>query len=183
MKKIVLILVLVLACTSRAYSQHFAVKTNGLAWASAATLNAGLEVALAPKWTIGLDAVYNPWTWNNDKKSKVWGLQLEGRYWFCHKFAGHFVGLHTQYANYDAGMKKYNYDGWTTGAGLSYGYSLPVAKRWRVEFTLGAGYIHNSYDKTDRIQNRDHDVTYRGHFKKNLFGLTKAGINVVFLIR
>lgn len=183
MKKILLILVLIAACTSGAYSQNIAVKTNGLGWAAAATMNAGIEVGVAPKWTIGLDGIYNPWTWSNDKKSKAWGLQLEGRYWFCYKYTGHFVGLHTQYTSYDAGMKKYNYDGWLTGAGISYGYALPVAKWCRVEFTLGAGYLHKSYDKTDRIQNRDYDVVYRGHFKKNQFGLTKAGINVVFLLR
>lgn len=183
MKKILLVCALLLAVTQQIRAQHFAVKTNALGWASALTLNAGAEVALTPRWTLDLDGYYNPFSWGHDKKTEFWGIQPEVRFWFCHKFTGHFIGLNGYYGDYDCGLWKYNYDGSIAGIGLSYGYALPIAKRWRLEFNLGAGYNRKNYEKTDRVQDRAADVVYRGHFVKNQFGITRAGINIVFVIR
>lgn len=181
MKKLILICCLMAAAMPFANAQYIAGKTNAVGWAYYGTLNLGAEVALAPRWTIALDGYYNPWKWSDHKQSKYWALQLEGRYWFCHKFAGHFVGLHTQYADYNFGMQDYRYDGWLTGAGLSYGYAWPFAKHWRLEGNLGLGWMHKEFDKSDRMQYPD-DIRMYDFEVHDTFAITKAGLSLVFLI-
>ncbi len=168
-----------MAATSHA--QRLAVKTNAVGWAFYGTLNLGAEVALAPRWTLDVQGFYNPWEFSDHKQSKFRAVQPELRHWFCRKFAGHFVGLHGGYADYDFGMNKYRYDGWTTSLGASYGYSLPVAAHWRVEANLGLGWLHKEYDRSDRVQYPGDVVMYDPQ-TKNCFGITRAGLSIVFLI-
>ena len=76
-----------------AKAQNVAVKTN-LLYDAAATINAGVEVGLAPKWTLDVSGNFNGWTMSDDRKWKHWMIQPEARYWFCDRFAGHFLGIH-----------------------------------------------------------------------------------------
>ncbi|GHV01436.1 hypothetical protein FACS1894159_09280 [Bacteroidia bacterium] len=182
MKKIIaLLLVLFAFAAPRAEAQKIALRSNALAWAACGTTNLGLEVALWPRLTLDVEGFCNPWEFDSHRQSKLWASQGELRLWFCRKFTGHFIGLHGGYADYDWGMCKYRYEGWSLGGGLSYGYALPIARRWRLEANLGAGYIHRSYDKSDRVQYPD-DVVMYGRTVSDRFGLTRAGLNVVFLI-
>lgn len=73
-----------------AKAQEVALKTNLL---SDAFLNPNLaaEVALAPRWTIDVSGQFNTWNLSHDRKWKHWVVQPEIRYWFCDRFAGHFV--------------------------------------------------------------------------------------------
>ena len=92
-KKVILLLCVVGLSVQAAFAQDVALKTNTLYWA-AATPNLGLEVGLAPKWTLDLGATYKPFNINDDDYARFWFAQPEARYWFCEKFEGHFVGLH-----------------------------------------------------------------------------------------
>ncbi len=181
MKKIIITFILALFLLPCVQAQHLAVKTNAVEWAAAGTINAGVELGIAQKWSIDVDGLYNPWTFSDMRSAKMWGVQPELRYWFCRKFSGHFVGLHGQYANYDAGLWKYNYDGWLAGAGMSYGYSLPLHERWRLEFNLGLGWNYMDYDKNDRVHYAD-DVRMYAPETRNYIGITRAGISISFLI-
>ena len=122
MKRTILFLLLVAAaCWQTAKAQDVALKTNALYWA-ATTPNVGLEVALAPKYTLELAAAYNPWTFKDDKKMRFWLVQPEVKYWFCEKFEGHFVGLHAHGAQFYGGFNDKRYDGYLAGGGFTYGY-------------------------------------------------------------
>lgn len=68
--------------------QEVALKSN-LLYDVFATLNAGVEVGLADRWTLDVSANYNGWTLSHDRKWKHWLLQPEVRYWFCDRWAGH----------------------------------------------------------------------------------------------
>lgn len=72
-------LFLFLACIANA--QNIAVKTNALYWATLSP-NVGLEIKLDRQFTTDLQAVYNPWEFNNGKTMKFWLAQPELRYWF-----------------------------------------------------------------------------------------------------
>ena len=74
-------------------AQNIAVKTN-LLYDITATANVGVEVGLAPKWTLDLSGNLNAWSKNEHTKWKHWMLQPEARYWFCDRFSRHFVGAH-----------------------------------------------------------------------------------------
>ncbi len=169
------------------YTAKAAVKTNLLYWATTSP-NLGFEFTLGRRWTFDATAVYNPWEWGGDGSTRFWLVQPEFRYWFCKAFERHFVGLHGIYGQYNMGnievpftdvFDNYKYKGDAYGVGLSYGYHLPIGKRWGLEFTIGAGWVHLDYDKYSCTTCR----TLVASEKKDYFGLTKAGISLVYIIR
>ncbi len=60
-----------------------------------------------------------------------------------------------------------------------YGYQLYVSPRWNVEFTAGFGYLHFEYDKY-AFPRGDAPI---GKFRNEYWGLTKAGISIVYIIK
>lgn len=85
--------------------QEVALKSN-LLYDAFATLNAGVETGLADRWTLDVSVNYNGWTLSHDRKWKHWLLQPEARYWFCDRWAGHFVGAHLLGGQYNVGGLK-----------------------------------------------------------------------------
>lgn len=61
------------------HAQKLAVKTNLLSDATA-TINLGVEAALAPKWTFDLSGNYNAWDFPDYRKQKQWMVQPEARF-------------------------------------------------------------------------------------------------------
>jgi hypothetical protein len=200
MRKLLLTLALLFAVASAGHAQKVAVKTNALGWLSAVTTNVGVEVALWPKLTLAADGYYNPITnWGQRRSTEMWAVQPELKYWFCTKFYGSYIGLHGQYSEYDAGLFKYRYEGSYYGVGLSYGYSLPIGYRWRLDFSLGAGWKHwadyggsghrQVYYRvgTEGIHDPGSDWDNKEIAKdprpKNNFGITKASVSIAFIIR
>ena len=157
------------------FGQDVAVKTNVVYWATT-TLNLGAEVGIAPKMTIDLIGTYNPFKFRDNKKIMNWMIQPEWRYWACRRFAGHFWGVHAHYGKYNGGLKKYRYDGWLAGAGISYGYQWLISKRWNLEAELGLGYAYLSFDKF--IRNKCGKFVDSGH--KNYVGSTKLNISFMY---
>lgn len=149
------------------------------------TLNLGLEIGLAPKWTLELPVNYNPWEFSKNRKLKHWLVQPEFRYWFCEKFNGHFLGFHGIAGGYNIGgikigsLEDHRYEGNMYGAGISYGYQWILNKRWSIEATLGIGYVYLDYDKFPCEQ----CGKKIGNYTKNYFGPTKAGISLIYIIR
>lgn len=165
-------------------SPRWAIKTN-LLFDAVATMNLGVELRVSPKNTIELTGYYNPWSWGGNRKWKTIMVQPEFRYWICDPFAGHFLGAHVQWAHYNfsgvpvGGMKNYRYQGDLYGAGLSYGYSWYIGKRWALEATVGAGYNYLEYEKFDC----EVCGTRFGWQNHHYIGITKLGLNLSFLIK
>lgn len=150
-------------CASHSLNaQNVALKTN-LLYDATATVNAGVEVALAPKWTLDISGNLNAWTFSDNRKWKHWLVQPEVRWWFCNKFMRSFLGFHVLGAQYNIGnaptdfkivydfskLKKYRYEGWVVGAGVAYGYDWALAKHFNIEFELGMGVIYTEFNKYD----------------------------------
>ena len=121
------------------HAQQVAVKTN-LLYDAMLNINGGIEVGLAPRWSLDFSANYNNWTFSGGKRWKNWFLQPEARYWLCDRFSGHFLGLHLHGGKYNVGgldnginflgsdfsqLGDYRYQGWFAGAGVAYGYAAP----------------------------------------------------------
>ena len=170
------------------YLPEFALKTN-LLYLATTTLNIGVEFGLARKWSFDVLAGLNPWDLNHRYGGIRHALvQPEFRYWFCQRFEKHFIGLHGLYGVFQIEDINLNpivditgvrYDGWGIGAGLSYGYHLPMGKRWGWEFNIGAGYVYLEYDK----YNCGQCSNLIGRKAKHYFGLTKAGISLIYMIK
>lgn len=186
MNKFYLLLWLFLPTIMEIHGQVVAVKTN-LLYDAIATPNVGAEVAFHKHWSVEASGYYNGWTYSSDKSFKNWMVQPEVRYWIHERFNGHYFGLHAQYMDYDFaglklpyGMKKESsYSGNAYGGGISYGYQLYLSPRWNLEFTAGFGYLHFEYDKYAFPK----DDTPIGKFRNEYWGLTKAGISIVYIIK
>ncbi len=193
MKRIILFLTILIASMSQsAWGQDVAIKTNLLSDAFL-NPNLGVEIGLAPKWTMDVTGQLNAWTLSHDRRWKHWAVQPEARYWFCDCFAGHFLGVHLHGGQYNIGgldlnanflgtdfrkLKDSRYQGWFVGAGVAYGYSWILDRHWNLEAELGVGYSYTRYDKypcakcgTKLEEDQPHHYV----------GPTKAAINLVYL--
>lgn len=186
-----LILLLITTANLSLQAQDVAVKTN-LLYDATATINAGVEVAIAPRWTLDISGNFNGWNQSHQRRWKHWLVQPEARYWFCDPFAGHFLGIHLHGGQYNVGgldnsisflgtdfsdLSDYRYQGWFLGAGVAYGYSVILGRHWNMEFEIGIGYAYTRYDQFNCVgcgrkikEDQDH------HY----FGPTKAAINLIY---
>lgn len=157
---------------------RWAIKTNVAYWA-ATVANIGLEYAFADHFSIDVLGIYSPYTVARNYRMRFLIVQPEFRYWFRHPLTGHFVGLHLNIGAFNVSFndrQRYQTPEGFYGAGLSYGYSLALSRRWAMEFTVGAGYFYTEYDT---YYNIDNGARYEKAVPFHYFGLTKVGINVV----
>lgn len=127
---------------------YMAVKSNML-YDAILIPNIGVEFYLGKNFSVTANWMY-AW-WKCDHKHNYWrtyGGDIEGRWWFGTKahekpLTGHHIGVYAQMLTYDfeLGGKGYLGPKWSYGGGVSYGYSLPVAKRINIDFTIGVGYL------------------------------------------
>lgn len=170
-----LVMLFIISLCVEAPAQDIAIKTNGLYWLTT-TPNVGIELALSRKMTLDLSGAYNPWTFKDDKKMRLWLVQPELKYWFCEKFEGHFVGLHLHGAQYFGGFKDKRYDGYLAGGGFTYGYDWILSPRWNLEAAIGLGYARLWYKESDRIP----CLKCYEKKHKNYFGPTKVALSLIY---
>lgn len=186
-----LILVMLIGWLSPVRAQSFAVKTN-LIYDATATVNVGMEVGLAPRWTFDLSGNLNTWSKNEYTKWKHWMVQPEARYWFCDRFSRHFIGAHLLTGAFNFGninnnisflgtdfsvLSDYRYQGYAYGAGLAYGFAFVLSKHLNLELEVGAGYVYLDYEKFECA-----DCGRKvGEGNHHYVGPTKAAINLVYL--
>ena len=180
-----------MALAGGASAQQVDVKTN-LLYDATASINLGVEVQLAPKWSLDVSGDFNNWDISG-QKWKHWFVQPEARYWFCSALAGHFVAVHGIGGRFNIGnlkhasdilgtnfsyLKDHRAQGYGLGAGLAYGYSWILAKHWNLEAEIGLGWIWTKFDTYECAncgRKLEDGVTH------NYFGPTKAAINLVYV--
>lgn len=189
--KFILAVAVLCLCATRSQAQT-GIKTNIL-YDAALTPNLGLEIGLAPKWSLEISGNLNLWKLNEGRRWKHWLVQPEARYWFCDRFAGHFVGAHILGGQYNFGgwkngvnflgthyenLRTQIHQGWYAGAGVAYGYTWILGKHWSIEAELGIGWAYTRYDSypcakcgTKIAENRVH----------NYVGPTKAAVNLIYV--
>ncbi len=173
---------------------YMALKTNML-YDAALVPNLGAEFYLGRNFSLGGGWMHAWWT--NRQENFFWriyGGELYGRYWFGRKaeekpLQGHHIGIHAQALTYDFELGGRGYMGglplgtikdrahW--GAGIEYGYSLPVAKRLNIDFGLTVGYLGGEY--REYLPMEGHYVWQVTKYK-HWFGPTKAEISLVWLL-
>lgn len=173
---------------------YMAVKTNML-YDAIAVPNIGVEFYAGRSWSVGANWMY-AW-WKTDRKHWYWrtyGGELNLRKWFGKRaqekpLQGHHLGIYGQLLTYDFETGGRGYIGgkpggslWDKanwGAGIEYGYSLPVGRRLNLDFSVGAGYLGGEY-----WEYVSHEECYVWQATKRLrwFGPTKAEVSLVWLI-
>lgn len=175
-----------------ASAQDAALKTN-LVSDGRLSPNLGLEIGLAPRWTLDISGQFNAWTLSHDRRWKHWTVQPEARFWFCDRFAGHFLGLEAHGGQYNIGgfdgkwnllgtdarkLKDTRYQGWFVGAGITYGYAWILGRHWNLEAEIGIGYSYTRYDRFRCAGCGKKIETDKPH---HYVGPTKAAVNLVYV--
>ena len=165
---------------------YMALKTNAL-YDIALIPNMGVEFYLGKNFSIAGNWHY---TWirktSIDWFHRTYGGDLAVRYWFGKKaeekpLTGHHVGLYGQMITYDFeyGGRGYLADRWSWAGGIEYGYSMPIAKRLNIDFTIGLGYHWGEYKEYLPI---DGHYVWQATKNRSYFGPTKAEVSLVWLL-
>ena len=186
-----IVLFLILGGAVKTQAQDIAVKTN-LLYDATATVNAGVEVGLAPKWTLDISGNLNSWSKDEHTKWKHVMVQPEVRYWFCDRFSRHFVGAHLIGAALNVGniennlsflgtdfsvLSDHRYQGYAYGGGVAYGFAFVLSKHLNLELEAGLGYVCFDYEAYE-CSNCGRWV---GEGIHHYVGPTKAAVNLVFV--
>lgn len=170
------------------------IRTNML-YDAALVPNIGVDFYLGKNFSVGGNWMY-AW-WSKDSAHRFWRLyggDINARWWFGpdarrKPLTGHHLGVYAQMLTYDFEFGNKGYMGglpggsiWDRanwGAGVEYGFSLPVARRINIDFSLGIGYLGG---KALDYWVIDGHYVWQSTKKRHWFGPTKAEISLVWLI-
>lgn len=170
------------------------IRTNML-YDLAALPNIGVEFWLGGDFSVGLNWQY-AW-WSKDKRHRFWrgyGGDINARWWFgkvadAKPLSGHHLGVYGQMLTYDVEWGGKGYMGgkpgsnlWhrmNWGAGVEYGYSLPVSKHFNIDFTAGFGYFGGRYYE---YKPWDGHYVWQRTRQLNWWGPTKAEVSLVWML-
>lgn len=157
--------------------------------------NIGVEFYLGKDWSVVANWMYG-W-WKTDRRHWYWrayGGDIALRKWFGKAakekpLTGHHLGIYGQMFTYDFETGGRGYMGGKPGgtlwdkmnwaAGVEYGYSLPVARRLNIDFTVGVGYWGGTYHEYKPV---DGCYVWQSTKQRHWFGPTKAEVSLVWLI-
>lgn len=173
---------------------YMALKTNML-YDALAVPNIGAEFYVGRQWSVTGNWMY-AW-WSKDSAHRYWriyGGDIAVRRWFGKAaeekpLTGHHLGLYGGVVTYDFEFGGRGYMGGIPGgtlwdrcqyvAGIEYGYSLPIASRLNIDFTIGIGYRQGKRVKYDAGQKW---YVWKSTDMERWIGPTKAEISLVWLI-
>lgn len=160
-------------------NRYWALKVN-VPYAAAVVQNLEFEAQVARKWTVSLPVMWSVSDLANDHGLRTIALQPEARWWEGKRLGeGHFVGFHANLAWFNLKWDDTRYQARHTplmGAGISYGYKLPLSAHWGAEFSLGVGYAYMKYDTYYNIDNG----ARLGTGSRQYFGLDRVAVSLVY---
>lgn len=173
---------------------YMALKTNML-YDVLAVPNIGVEFYLGKDWSISGNWMYGWWKKNSSHRYwRIYGGDIAIRKWFGKEadekpLTGHHIGIYGQAFTYDFEWGGKGYMGGEPGgtlwdrmnwaAGVEYGYSLPIARKLNLDFTLGVGYWGGKYYKYTPL---DGHYVWQATKNRHWFGPTKAEVSLVWLL-
>lgn len=149
----------------------------------------GRNISVSARWM-------GAW-WSNERRHRYWriyGGELTARYWFgraAHSkpLTGHHAGIYAGASTFDfewggtaymGGCQGHNiFDRCMVNMGIEYGYSLPVARRLNIDFTLGVGYFGGIIEQFRPVNGY---YLWQSTTRKRWFGPTKAEVSLVWQI-
>jgi hypothetical protein len=153
--------------------------------------NVAIEYALKNRYSVEAEAMYSWWKFGH-RYHRIRSLGVEARKWLGKDpdrtpLTGHYVGAYAMGGTYNLRLKddplsQGVLSRWSYSFGLTYGYSMPIARRLNLEFGVGIGYLGGEY------HHYNHNDIYDNHYpwlytrQRNYIGLTKAKVSLVWLI-
>lgn len=163
--------------------RYMTLKTN-LLYDAALVPNIGAELYVGKQFSIAANWMY-AW-WHSDRRHNYWriyGGDIELRRWIgsTTPLRGHHIGIYAQMLTYDfeLGGRGYLGDRWSYASGIAYGYSMPIARRLNLDFTIGIGYLRGRYK--EYLPQDGHYVWQSTRMRQGIYP-TKAEISLSWLI-
>lgn len=164
---------------SAASSDRYIVLKANIPFAAVAIQNLALEVQCHEHISIDFPVMWSISDLDPKHAVRTFALQPEGRWWSGTVGKGHFFGLHAHVAWFNLKWEEDRYQSQKRpllGAGISYGYKLPISEHWGAEFNMGAGYANMKYDTYYNIENGAKIDTR----VRNYWGITRLGLSLVY---
>lgn len=131
------ILFFILCLAGMARAQQVAIGTNALMWA-ALTPNLSCELVTGERTSLDLSVFGHVKPYGID--SKLAAFQPEFRYWFNGRpMVREYIGVSALLASYRVVHHRVLNDGDAIGIGLTFGYAIPLRKRFNIQFYSGFG--------------------------------------------
>lgn len=169
-------------------STPLAISTN-MIYDAALVPNLGATIGMGGGNTLSINWMH-AW-WSNASACRYWriyGGDIEfskflGQHSSKSTFTKHHVGPYFSILSYDIQRGRnhngYQSDNLTYTIGISYGYSIPLARRLNLDFSIGVGYQWGKYKKLRHIDT--HDVWQSTH-NRHWFGPTRLAASLVWFI-
>ncbi len=173
---------------------YMALRTNML-YDAALIPNIGVEFYLGKNFSITTNWMY-AW-WDSNSKHNYWriyGGDISLRRYIGSRanekpLQGHHIGIYAQALTYDFELGDKGimggvpggtiFDKLNYGAGIEYGYSLPISRHFNIDFNIGIGYLGGEYQEYKPI---DGHYIWQATKKRNYWGPTKLEITLVWLL-
>lgn len=159
--------------------RYIALKAN-LPLSALSVHNLDLEVAVHKHISIDFPVMWSISDVEPEHAVRGIAFQPEGRWWLKGvNEGGHFFGVHahTAWGNLRWDDRRYQTEKRPLlGAGISYGYRLPLGRHWGAEANLGFGYANVKYNTYYNIENGALIDRRIRHY----WGLTRAGLSLVY---
>lgn len=158
--------------------RYIALKTN-VPFQALSMHNLSVEVQVHEHVTVDFPVTWSISDIEREHAIRGMAFQPEGRWWLDSVGTGHFFGVHFHAAWFNMKWEENRYQTEhrpLLGAGISYGYKLPISTHWGAEFNLGAGYANVKYNTYYNIENGAMLNKRIRHY----WGITRAGISLVY---
>lgn len=160
-------------------AEHYIALKSNIPFQALSIHNLAVEVQVHEKITVDFPVMWSISDIEREHAVRGIAFQPEGRWWLKEAGTGHFFGLHAHAAWFNLKWEDNRYQTGKRpllGAGISYGYKLPLSAHWGAEFNIGAGYANMKYDTFYNIENGAQLDTRIRHY----WGITRAGISLVY---
>lgn len=169
-----------------------AVKTN-LLFDVATAMNVEVEIPIGRRWSIAGEYIFPWWLWEGRQYClQTLSGNLEGRYWFGDReerpqLTGWFAGLYAGAGYYDFELGDHGYQGeFYIAAGLGGGYAHTINRSgtFRMEYSVGVGYLNTKYRRYTPSQDADErwHLIRRSSGNITWVGPTRARVSLVWMI-
>ena len=162
---LVTVIVFVFISQEEVKAQRIAVSTNALEWLTLSP-NLSLDVAFAQHHAFSMSASTSPWKISDNFYLSHITVSPEYRYWFRMPFYGHFMGANMIYSSYAFSLSDFDRKADLFAAGVTYGYSLILGKRWNIVPVIGLG---AGVEIADKI--------------KVVPAITRLGVNIQLMVK
>lgn len=143
----------------KAEAQLISAKTNAILWGNV-TPNLSVELVTSKKTSLEITGFYSP-----DKtplSTSLRGGQMELRYWISGRpMSWLFTGISATALQYDfSAGTSFRHAGDAVGPGILFGYALPIATHWNIEFATGMGLLwfrEKKYDEKQYIEKQPYN--------------------------